>query len=56
MGQSDDVFEAVGGVARESLPFATSTQILAMRTSQVDVPSLLFTAATRLRTCLENMS
>lgn len=51
-GGSDDVFEAVGGVAGQSHASAATAQVLAVRPLHVDVPLLLLTAAASLRTTL----
>lgn len=51
-GGSDDVFEAVGGVAGQSHASAATAQVLAVRPLHVDVPLLLLAAAASLRTTL----
>lgn len=50
---SDDVFEAVGGVAGQPHPFAAAAQVLAVRPLHVDVPLLLLADATSLRAALQ---
>lgn len=47
-GGSDDVFEAVGGVAGQRGASAATAQVLAVRPLHVDVPLLLLAAATSL--------
>lgn len=49
---SDDVFEAVGGVAGQPHALAATTQVLAVRPLHVNVPLLLLTAAAGLRAAL----
>lgn len=49
---SDDVFEAVGGVAGQRHASAAAAQVLAVRPLHVDVPLLLLAAAASLRTTL----
>lgn len=51
-GGSDDVFEAVGGVAGQRRASAPAAQVLAVRPLHVDVPLLLLAAAASLRTTL----
>lgn len=51
-GCSDDVFEAVGGVAGQPHALAATTQVLAVRPLHVDVPLLLLAAAAGLRAAL----
>lgn len=43
--QSDYVFEAVGGITGQPLALAAATQVLAVRTPNVNVPLLPLTAA-----------
>lgn len=43
--RSDYVFEAVGGVTGQPLALAAATQVLAVRTTNVNVPLLPLTAA-----------
>lgn len=47
-GGSDDVFEAVGGVAGQRGVSAATAQVLAVRPLHVDVPLLLLAAAASL--------
>lgn len=49
---SDDVLEAVGGVAGQPHALAATTQVLAVRPLHVDVPLLPLTAAASLRAAL----
>lgn len=50
--QSDDIFEAVGGVAGQPLALTAATQVLAVRTPNVNMPLLPLTAAARSCTYL----
>lgn len=43
--QSDNVFEAISGVAGQPLALAAATQVLAVRTTNVNVPLLPLTTA-----------
>ena len=49
---SDDVFEAVGGVAGQPHALAATTQVLSVRPLHVDVPLLPLAAAAGLRAAL----
>lgn len=49
---SDNVFEAVGGVAGQPHALAATAQVLTVRPLHVNVPLLLLTAAAGLRTTL----
>lgn len=49
---SDDVFEAVGGIAGQRHASAAAAQVLAVRPLHVDVPLLLLADAASLRTTL----
>lgn len=51
-GGSDDVFEAVGGIAGQGHASAATAQVLAVRPLHVDVPLLLLADAASLRTTL----
>lgn len=50
--RSDDVFEAVGGVAGQPHTLTATAQVLTVRPLHVDVSLLLLTAAASLRTSL----
>ena len=50
---SDDVLEAVGGVAGQPRPLAAAAQVLAVRPLHVDVPLLPLAAARGLQASLD---
>lgn len=53
LDNSDDVFEAVGGITGQPRAFAAATQVLTVRPLHVDVSLLLLTAAASLRATLK---
>lgn len=50
--RSDNIFEAVSVITGQPLASAAATELLAMRSLEIDVPLLLRAGATSLRTGL----